>query len=82
MLQYTYDDWQAMYVGLYPNREHLRGDVNDDGKVNIDDVTELINLLLTGNAAGSDYADINGDGRVSIDDVTALINYLLSGNWN
>ena len=81
VLQYTYDDWQAMYVGLYPNREHLQGDVNDDGKVSIDDVTELIDLLLTGNSVGNDYADVDADGRVSIDDVTVLIDYLLSGNW-
>lgn len=81
VFQYTYDDWQAMYVGLYPNREYLPGDVNDDGKVSIDDVTELIDHLLTGNTAGSDHADVNADGRVTIDDVTTLIDYLLSGTW-
>ena len=82
VLQYTYDDWQAMYVGLYPNREQLPGDVNGDGKVGIDDVTDLIDLLLTGNAAGNDSADVNADGRVTIEDVTTLIDYLLTGNWN
>lgn len=82
VLQYTYDDWQAMYVGLYPNRENLRGDVNDDGKVSIDDVTKLIDLLLTDGVAGNDNADVTADGRISIDDVTALIDYLLSGVWN
>ena len=82
VLQYTYDDWQAMYVGLYPNREYLRGDVNGDGKVSIDDVTKLIDILLTDDSAGSDNADVNTDGRVSIDDVTVLIDYLLSGSWN
>ena len=82
VLQYTYDDWQAMYVGLYPNREQLTGDVNGDGKVGIDDVTDLIDLLLTGNTAGNDSADVNADGRVTIEDVTTLIDYLLTGNWN
>lgn len=80
VLQYTYDDWQAMYVGLYPNREHIPGDVNDDGKLGIDDATDLIDLLLAGNSAGNDQADVNADGRVSIDDVTTLIDLLLSGN--
>lgn len=80
VLQYTYDDWQAMYVGLYPNREHLPGDVNDDGKVGIDDVTDLIDLLLAGNSAGNDQADVDADGRISIEDVTTLIDFLLSGN--
>ena len=80
VLQYTYDDWQAMYVGLYPNREHLTGDVNDDGKVGIDDVTDLIDLLLAGNSAGNNQADVDADGRISIEDVTTLIDFLLSGN--
>ncbi len=58
----------------------LRGDVNGDGKVNISDVTALINLLLAGNTPPS-TADCNQDGKVNIADVTALINYLLSGSW-
>ena len=59
----------------------LRGDVNGDGKVNISDVTALINLLLAGNTPPS-TADCNQDGKVNISDVTALINYLLRGTWN
>ena len=80
VLQYTYDDWQAIYVGLYPNRENLPGDVNDDGKLGIDDVTDLIDLLLAGNSTGNDQADVDADGRISIEDVTTLIDFLLSGN--
>ena len=58
-----------------------RGDVDNDGKVNISDVTALINLLLTGNTPPS-TADCDQDSKVNISDVTALINYLLSGSWN
>ena len=58
----------------------LRGDVNGDGQVKIDDVTALINLLLSGNTSAP-AADCNQDGKVAIGDVTALINYLLSGTW-
>lgn len=54
------------------------GDVNGDNKVNISDVTELINILLSGITPG-DAADVNGDGKVNISDVTELINILLSG---
>ena len=63
--------------------EFTRGDVNDDGKVNITDVTVLINYLLSGNAAAVNVnaADANDDGKVNISDVTVLINYLLTGNW-
>lgn len=56
------------------------GDVNDDGKANIDDVTALINYLLSQDETliNITNADIDSDGRISIDDVTALINFLLS----
>lgn len=57
-----------------------RGDVNGDGSVSIDDVTALIDILLSGASAPAG-ADANQDGSVSIDDVTALIDCLLSGSW-
>ena len=59
----------------------FRGDVNMDGKVNISDVTDLIDYLLSGNADGVNLwaADVDGSGNISITDVTALINNLLSG---
>ncbi len=70
-----------MYVGLYPNRESIPGDVNDNGEVNISDVTILINLVMSGTSTGSSNTDVNADGSVNITDVTTLINYLLSGHW-
>lgn len=59
----------------------FRGDVNMDGKVNISDVTDLIDYLLSGDADGVNLwaADVDGSGNISITDVTALINNLLSG---
>ncbi len=60
--------------------EILRGDVNQDGAVNISDVTTLINLLLKGGDMTAE-ADCNQDSAVNITDVTTLINYLLKGNW-
>ena len=58
------------------------GDVNMDGKVNIEDVTKLIDVLLGSVLADYDpnAADVNRDGRISIADVTALIDILLSRN--
>ena len=62
----------------------LRGDVNNDQKVDINDVTALINYVLTGNATGVNMTNANCDlqGNVDINDVTALINYVLKGSWN
>jgi hypothetical protein len=62
--------------------DSTRGDVNGDGNVTIDDVTELIDYLLGSNSSiNVANADANQDGNVSIDDVTALIDYLLNGTW-
>ena len=55
-----------------------RGDVNADGNVSISDVTQLIDILLSG-AQGGPTADVNADGGVTISDVTSLIDMLLGG---
>ena len=61
-----------------------RGDVNNDGTVNISDVTTLIDYLLSGNSEGINLqaADVDGSTTINISDVTSLIDMLLSGNVN
>ncbi len=61
----------------------MRGDVDMDGQVKINDVTALINYLLSGDASGIsvEAADCDLDNNVKIGDVTTLINYLLSQQW-
>ena len=58
--------------------EPLIGDVNNDGFVNIGDVTALIAYLLDDTVVLEGNPDVNDDGRVSIADVTFLINLLLN----
>lgn len=60
----------------------IQGDVNNDGNVNISDVTALINYILSGDATAINLqaADFNQNGKVNITDITDLINYLLSGS--
>lgn len=55
----------------------LKGDLNADGVVNVDDVTSLVNIILAGET--NTAADINGDGAINVDDVTALVNIILGG---
>lgn len=55
------------------------GDVNDDGSLDVDDVTDFIGLLLNGGSLPIN-ADLNGDGVADIDDATLLITMLLNGN--
>ena len=56
------------------------GDVNDDGFVNLTDVTSLINYLLGGNPQPfvMANADIYSDGVVNLSDLTSLINIVLN----
>ena len=61
--------------------ERMRGDVNLDGIVDIDDVTSLIELVLNGgDTSANPNADVNDDHSVDIDDVTRLIDMILHGN--
>lgn len=55
----------------------VKGDVNGDGSVNSDDVTELVHILLSGGTGNLNVCDVNNDDRISISDVTKLINTLL-----
>ena len=73
----------AMAFSIGASAATLIGDVDGDNQVNITDVTELIDYLLSGDASSVNLgaADCNQDNGVSIADVTALIDYLLSGSW-
>ena len=53
------------------------GDVNNDERVNVSDVSTLINMILGSTAMDQSRADVNGDGRVNVSDVSALINIIL-----
>ena len=76
---YTYDDWQAMYVGLYPNKQDVAvaGDVNGDGSVSASDITALYNYLLNGDMTFFETSDVNNDGAITSSDITAIYNILL-----
>ena len=57
----------------------IPGDANNDGFVNMSDVTAIINYML--NKTPEDFvvenADINGDNFINMSDVTAIINIIL-----
>ena len=57
--------------------EPLPGDVNDDGTVNILDIVQLANMILSDDYQES--ADLNGDGNLNILDIVQLINIILGG---
>ena len=60
---------------------YLKGDVNNDGEVNIADVSAIIDLLLDNVTIDDDLlkrADVNNDDEINIADVSAIIDILLS----
>ena len=76
---------QDMYFSNEAGTTVKRGDVNNDGEVDINDDTYLIDVVLGKdveyNAQAADCNTESGDGDININDVTALINYVLSGTW-
>ena len=56
----------------------LKGDVNEDGFVNISDVVAVINVMA--GAATYPRANVNEDDNVDISDVVLVINIMASGD--
>ena len=73
---YLYVPGNGMAAYLLSKNVKL-GDVNGDGKVDVSDVTALINMILGTTPADLEVADINADGILDVTDVTALINAIL-----
>ncbi len=65
-----------LYVGD-PVSVPLAGDVNADGRVNVSDVTTLINMILGVTPMSPVRADLDHNRRVNVSDVTELVNILL-----
>ena len=59
----------------------MKGDINGDGSLSVNDVTLLVVIILQNKEAGS-TADMNGDGEVNITDVSLLISAILGSNNN
>ncbi len=54
--------------------EHLKGDVNEDKKVDISDIVAVINQIA--GTASYRYANVNEDKKVDISDIVAIINII------
>lgn len=58
---------------------YKRGDVNGDGRVDVSDVTTLVDVILgkTTSVPGSTDVDLNGAKKPDVSDVTALVDIIL-----
>ena len=72
-----YNGMGVYKIGKNLKDDVLKGDVNGDGRVNVSDVSALINMILGMTTMDQTRADVNGDGRVNVSDVSALINIIL-----
>ncbi|MBR1803400.1 MAG: M6 family metalloprotease domain-containing protein [Muribaculaceae bacterium] len=74
------DDFTIHYAGeARPVADLIEGDVNGDGKVDVEDVNAVINIILK-NKTLTDFTgecDVNNDGKVDVEDVNAIINIIL-----
>ncbi|MBQ1947987.1 MAG: dockerin type I repeat-containing protein, partial [Clostridia bacterium] len=67
-----------------PEVTGLRGDVNCDGSVRMNDLVALLSHLSSGtelSAQGMVNADVNGDGAVRMNDLVGLLSFLSTGSW-
>ena len=70
--------WMDNKLGNTSGDHALRGDVNDDGQINIADISMMIDYVLGGdNDIYLDAADMDENGGVDIADVSDLIDYIL-----
>ena len=67
------DDFRDVIISNYPNS--MLGDINSDGMVNILDIVQLANMILSNEY--QELADLNGDGNLNILDIVQLVNIIL-----
>ncbi|MBQ3363059.1 MAG: leucine-rich repeat protein [Muribaculaceae bacterium] len=76
----TDENWYPYFgqiVEMEPETD-LKGDVNNDGEVNIADVNAAVDIIL-GGYGDFHAADVNGDGEVTIADINAIMDIILGG---
>ena len=64
---------ENIYLG---NEDMLLGDVNGDGTLNVLDVVQLVNMILSGGDI-SPASDVNGDGALNVLDIVQLVSLIL-----
>ena len=59
----------------------IRGNIDNEGEINVSDLTYLVSFLFQGGAdpACSEEADVDASGAVNVSDLTYLVAYLFQG---
>jgi len=63
----------------------MKGDINNDGEINVVDVVRCVNIILGNPPSPTQYelwaADVNSDGDVNVIDVVAIVNIILGKSF-
>ena len=64
------------------DKPQITGDVNHDGKVDVADVTTLVDYILgnTPQEFNPNNCDVNEDTKIDVSDVTSLVDIILNNN--
>ncbi len=75
----TYSGDEETVTATVSRGENLRGDVNDDGEVDIRDLNCIISVMLgkTTSTTWSSRDDVNGDGTTDTSDLGIVVNIIL-----
>ena len=70
-------------IRLTAEPSYLRGDANDDGKIDMTDANLVVDYILgiSADYFNPDNADANLDGKIGMPDVMFIINYILNGKF-
>ena len=73
----TWNFTDVYIIDLNVSEYYLSGDINNDGILNILDIVQMIDMILSNEF--SLVADVNEDGFVNVLDVIGMVNILLGG---
>ena len=74
------DQWKEFFFIEEGNEPVIRGDVNRDGKVDMEDATLVTNIILNMDEV-TDAADVNQDGKINMPDVMFIMNYIKNAKF-
>lgn len=74
-------DITRLYFSTKPCQQVTLGDVNDDGDVNVNDISSVASYILgnTPQPFNAEAADYNADGEINVNDISSIASFILSG---
>ena len=75
-----YQGWTLTVEEGQPGGETKKGDVNNDGAVDVADISAIISRMAGDSNINEKAADVNGDGAVDVADISSVISIMAGGN--